>query len=163
MTGVSTDPISTNPNANRLDKGSMTTETITTRNPAGKPPKYDGDALILAECVLDAGAWLASSEFSYWGCTSSGFSIATNQVKKSEDSFLYVPNGTLTLRWWETDGCFANDPISTMSYKERREFERNLASLTEDILRLAQERGLSLENIQVASPVPKLRGTYLGD
>jgi hypothetical protein len=162
MTGVSTDPISTNPNANRLDKGSMTTETITTRNPAGKPPKYDGDALILAECVLDAGAWLASSEFSYWGCTSSGFSIATNQVK-SEDSFLYVPDGTMTLRWCETDGAFANDPMMKMSHKESLAFQRNLASLTEEILRLAQERGLSLENIKVASPVPKLRGTYLGD
>jgi hypothetical protein len=162
MTGVSTDPISTNPNANRLDKGSMTTETITTRNPAGKPPKYDGDALILAECVLDAGAWLASSEFSYWGCTSSGFSIATNQVK-SEDSFLYVPDGTMTLRWCETDGAFANDPMMKMSYKESLAFQRNLASLTGDILRLAQERGLSLENIKVASALGKYKGTYFGD
>jgi hypothetical protein len=152
-----------NPNVVLSDKESMTTETITTRNPAGKPPKYDGDALILAECVLDAGAWLASSEFSYWGCNSSGFSIEENQVKKSEDSFLYVPDGTLTFRWRETDGAFANDPMMKMSYKESLEFQRNLASLTEEILRLAQERGLSLENIKVASPLPKLRGTYLGD
>ena len=159
---MSTDPTSTNPNVRLMDRVGMTTTTITTRNPAGKPPKYDGDALILAECVLDAGAWLASSEFSYWGCTSSGFSIATNQVK-SEDSFLYVPDGTMTLRWCETDGAFANDPMMKMSYKESLAFQRNLASLTGDILRLAQERGLSLENIKVASPVPKLRGTYLGD
>lgn len=145
-----------------MDRVGMTTATITTRNPAGKPPKYDGDALILAECVLDAGAWLASSEFSYWGCTSSGFSIATNQVKK-EDSFLYVPDGTLTFRWCETDGAFANDPVTKMSYKESLEFHRNLASLTEAILRLAQERGLSLENIKVAPVLRKVRGTYLGD
>lgn len=141
----------------------MTTETITTRNPSGKPPKYDGDALILAECVLDAGAWLASSEFSYWGCTSSGFSITTNQVKKEDSLFLYVPDGTLTLRWYETDGAFANDPMMKMSYKESLEFQRNIASLTQDILRLAQERGLSLENIKVARVVGKYKGTYLGD
>jgi hypothetical protein len=136
--------------------------TISKQNPAGTPPKYDGDALILAQCVLDAGAWLASSEFSYWGCTSSGFSITTNQVK-SEDSFLYVPDGTMTLRWCETDGAFANDPMMKMSYKESLAFQRNLASLTEEILRLAQERGLSLENIKVASALGKYKGTYFGD
>jgi hypothetical protein len=141
----------------------MTTETITTRNPAGKTRKYDGDALILAECVLDAGAWLVSSEFSYWGCNSSGFSIEENRVKKSEDSFLYVPDGTLTLRWCETDGAFANDPMMKMSHKESLAFQRNLASLTEEILRLAQERGLSLENIKVAPVLRKVRGVYLGD
>jgi len=160
---VSTDPTSTNPNVRLMDRVGMTTETITTRNPAGKPPKYDGDALVLAECVLDAGAWLASSEFSYWGCRSSGFSIATNQVKKSEDSFLYVPDGTLTFRWCETDGAFANDPMMKMSHKESLAFQRNLASLTEEILRLAQERGLSLENIKVAPVLRKVRGVYLGD
>lgn len=160
---MSTDPTSTNPNVRLMDRVGMTTETITTRNPAGKPPKYDGDALVLAECVLDAGAWLASSEFSYWGCRSSGFSIATNQVKKSEDSFLYVPDGTLTFRWCETDGAFANDPMMKMSHKESLAFQRNLASLTEEILRLAQERGLSLENIKVAPVLRKVRGVYLGD
>ncbi len=159
---MSTDPTSTNPNVRLMDKGGMTTTTITTRNPAGAPPKYDGDALILAECVLDARAWLASSEFSYWGCTSSGFRIATNQVKK-EDSFLYVPDGTLTFRWCETDGAFANDPMMKMSYKESLAFQRNLPSLTEEILRLAQERGLSLENIKVAPVLRKVRGVYLGD
>lgn len=159
---MSTDLIGANPNVRPMDREGMTTETITTRNPAGKPPKYDGDALVLAECVLDAGAWLASSEFSYWGCTSSGFSIATNQVE-SGDSFLYVPDGTMTLRWCETDGAFANDPMMKMSYKESLAFQRNLSSLTEEILRLAQERGLSLENIKVAPVLRKVRGVYLGD
>ena len=50
-----------------------------------------------------------------------------------------------------------------MSYKESLEFQRNIASLTQDILRLAQERGLSLENIKVGGVVGKYKGTYLGD
>lgn len=142
----------------------MNIGTITARNPAGRPWSYaSDDELILAECVLDAGAWLTSSEFAYWGCHSSGFAIEEKRVKKSEDSLLYVSDGTLTLRWYETDGAFANDPMMKMSYKESLAFRRNLVSLTEEVLRLAQERGLSLENIKVAPHLQKAKRTYLGD
>lgn len=107
--------------------------------------------LDLAECVIDAGAWLSSSERAYWGCHSSGFSITND-------------NGGYQIQWCFPDGVWGHDPYKTMPYKEQWAFEQALPALTESIVRLMGERlGITPTVRKHDYPLGWSRSPYLGD